>query len=51
MIAGLRNEVLPGITVGKGSVVGANTVVAKCFPDYSILGSVSAKLIGSRLTT
>ncbi|MEW7009873.1 acyltransferase [Lentilitoribacter sp. EG35] len=46
---GANSVVLPGITIAKGTVVGANTVVTKDFPEYSILGGVPAKLIGSRI--
>ena len=48
---GINTVILPGITLGKGTVVGANSVVTKSYPEYSILGGVPAKLIGSRLTS
>lgn len=35
----------PGITIGKNSVVGANSVVTKDIPENSICGGVPAKLI------
>lgn len=41
--------VLPGVTLGDGTVVGANAVVTKSFPAYSIVAGVPAKLVGSRL--
>jgi acetyltransferase-like isoleucine patch superfamily enzyme len=47
---GSNSVILPGITLGDGIVVGANTVVTKNFPDFSILGGVPAKVIGSRVT-
>lgn len=45
---GANSVVLPGVIIAKGTVVGANTVVTKNFPEYSILGGVPAKVIGSR---
>ena len=47
---GANSVVLPGVSLGKGTVVGANTVVTKSFPDYAILGGVPAQIIGSRLS-
>jgi maltose O-acetyltransferase len=37
--------ILPGVTIGKGSLVGANSVVTKDVPDYAIVGGVPAKVI------
>lgn len=45
---GANSVILPGVSIGKGTVVGANAVVTKSFPDYSILGGVPARVIGSR---
>ena len=47
---GANSVILPGVSLGKGVVVGANTVVTKSFSDYVILGGVPAKVIGSRLS-
>ncbi len=47
---GANSVILPGVSLGKGTVVGANAVVTKSFPDYAILGGVPARIIGSRLT-
>jgi acetyltransferase-like isoleucine patch superfamily enzyme len=47
---GANSVILPGVSLGKGTVVGANTVVTKSFPDYAILGGVPARIIGSRLS-
>lgn len=46
---GMNTVVLMGVSLGKGTVVGANAVVTKSFPDYSIVAGVPAKIIGSRL--
>lgn len=41
--------VLNGITIGKGSVVGAGSVVTKDIPEYSIAVGVPAKVIKKRI--
>ena len=44
-----RNVVImPGVHIGKGSIVGANAVVTKDIESYSIVGGVPAKLIRKR---
>lgn len=40
--------VLPGVRIGKGSIVGANSIVNKDIEPYSIVGGVPAKLIRKR---
>ncbi len=40
--------VLPGVTVGRGSIVGANAVVTKDVEPYTIVGGVPARLIKKR---
>lgn len=40
--------ILPGITIGKGSIVAAGAVVTKNIPSYSIFGGLPAKLIRKR---
>lgn len=37
--------ILPGTTIGKGSVIGANAVVTKDIPPYSIVGGNPARII------
>lgn len=37
--------IMPGVTIGRGSIIGANAVVTKSFPPYSIVGGVPAKLL------
>ncbi|GGF27659.1 acyltransferase [Echinicola rosea] len=41
--------VLAGVTIGKGSVIAAGSVVTKDVPPYSIVGGNPAKIIKSRL--
>jgi acetyltransferase-like isoleucine patch superfamily enzyme len=47
---GANSVILPGVSLGKGTVVGANAVVTKSFPDFAILGGVPARVIGTRLS-
>lgn len=43
-----RAIILPGVTIGKGSVVAAGSVVTKDVPAMSIVGGNPAKIIGER---
>lgn len=45
---GPRAIILPGITIGRGAVVGAGAVVTKDVPPFAIAGGVPAKIIGER---
>lgn len=47
---GSNSVILPGVRLGKGTVVGANAVVTQNSQDYAILGGVPARMIGSRLS-
>ena len=44
-----RNVVImPGVTIGKGSIVAASAVVTKDVPEYQIVGGVPARIIKDR---
>jgi len=45
---GANVVVLPNVTIGKGTVVGAGAVVNKDVEEYSIIGGVPAKVISKR---
>lgn len=45
---GFNAIILPGVTIGKGSIVGAGAVVTKSIEPYSIVGGVPARLIRKR---
>jgi maltose O-acetyltransferase len=45
---GARVIILPGITVGKGSILGAGSVVTKDVPEYAIVGGNPAGVIRMR---
>ena len=42
---GYRAVVMPGVTLGEWCVVGANSVVTRSFPSYSMVAGVPARLI------
>jgi len=41
--------VMPGITIGEGSICAASSVVTKDVPPYSVVAGVPAKIIKSRI--
>ena len=45
---GARVIILPGIRIGKGSVIGAGAVVTKDIVPYSVVGGVPARVIKNR---
>lgn len=45
---GPRSVILPGVTIGKGAIVGAGAVVTKDVAEFEIVGGVPAKKIGER---
>ena len=44
---GINVVVLPGVTIGKGCIVGANSVVTKDLPDYSVAAGAPARILRS----
>ena len=40
--------ILPGVTVGKGSVCGARSVITKDVPPFSVVGGNPAKVLKYR---
>ena len=40
--------ILPGVTIGEGAVIGANSVVTRDVPDFAIAAGVPAKVIKIR---
>jgi acetyltransferase-like isoleucine patch superfamily enzyme len=48
---GHKVTVLDGVTIGKGSVIGAGAVVTKNIPPYSVAVGVPAKVISRRTAT
>ena len=47
---GARSTVLKGVTIGRGAVVAAGSVVTRSVPPYAIVGGVPAKVIKFRFT-
>jgi len=46
---GVNAVLLPGVTVGRGAIVGAGAVVTKDVPPYAIVAGVPAKFLRSRV--
>jgi len=45
---GFDVKVLPGVMIGRGSVIGAGSVVTSDIPAWSIVAGIPARVIGSR---
>ena len=46
---GINVVVMPGVEIGRGCVIGANAVVTRDIPPYSIVAGAPARIIGQRL--
>lgn len=46
---GINVAVMPGVTIGRGCIVGANSVVTRDLPPYSIAAGAPARIVGQRL--
>lgn len=44
---GDKATILAGVTIGEGCIVGANSVVTKSFPPYSVIAGIPAKIVKS----
>ena len=42
---GDKATILPGVHIGKGAVVGANAVVTKDVPPFSVVGGIPARVL------
>lgn len=42
---GIGAVILPGVTVGRNAVVGANSVVTKDVPDFAVVAGIPARII------
>lgn len=45
---GIGSIILPGVTLGRGTQVGAGAVVTKSMPPYSVVAGVPARVLRSR---
>lgn len=45
---GTNSVIMPGVTIKRGTQVGAGAVVTKSFPEYSVIAGVPAKIIKTR---
>ncbi|MBD5286252.1 MAG: hypothetical protein HDS27_01760 [Bacteroides sp.] len=42
---GDKASIMPGVRIGKGSIVAANSVVTRDVPPYCVVGGIPAKVI------
>ncbi|MBN3859510.1 antibiotic acetyltransferase [Neisseriaceae bacterium PsAf] len=48
---GMRAMIMPGVTLGEGSVIASNSVVTKDIPPYSVVAGSPAKVVKYRFPT
>ena len=46
---GMNAVIMPGVTIGRGAVVGSNAVVSRDVPPYAVVAGVPARIIKQRL--
>jgi acetyltransferase-like isoleucine patch superfamily enzyme len=46
---GINVVIMPGITIGRGAVIGANSVVTKDVPPYAVAAGAPARVVRQRL--
>jgi acetyltransferase-like isoleucine patch superfamily enzyme len=46
---GMNSVIMPGVTIGRGSIVGSNAVVTSNLPPYSVAVGVPARIVRQRL--
>lgn len=46
---GINAVIMRGVNIGKGAIVGANSVVTKDVPPYKVVGGIPAKVLRDRL--
>lgn len=47
---GLQSIIMSGVTIGRGSIIAAGSVVTKSIPEFSIVGGNPAKFIKNRFS-
>ena len=45
-----KSTILPGVRIGYGSIIAANSIVTKEVPPYAIVGGIPAKVKGYRFS-